>query len=540
MKINKTILEEILLIEEVSQNALDKTLLEFQKFTNEELTITSEQKKIIDSEFKLNKKIFISGLQRSRILSEKALKRTNQNKYRIAALNKQMSIYLQKTLTVFPNPANIWIMNGLIIRNQRAGIKSLAGFKNNEGDVIDVLSSAASLSLGAHNPWLIYADRIEDALGIRDNIAAIYHPSLRQSFALNKLAELHPNKNLIGKIKVHSESSGAIVNTIAIESSVCFAEKSNKKQSKMLAVDGSWSGGYGTAREATGFGIDAMQIKRSGNSSWVERVLPNPTKENENNFLDIIKQRIRTKTLAGVIMEPDLLGDAGILSNNPEVLIKMKDLLLKENLPIIFDCVQQIGRTGSYWGEFVNKYFSDYPQLVLTTGKSASNGLPFAFVLMPQDIADSSPPLTQLTTNQMNGPLLRAIVVSKILNDPRLQKWIKNKGFDIERVSTENNLNIGQEGLRGKYLNRAVYVGSNENVKLAQIALLIEDGILVGALPESVRYQPNLVEFSITNSNVAQLIISRINKVLSGDISNVVKDIFEKMSGSSSGLAREN
>lgn len=531
---------DVNLINEVSQEALEQTVQEFEEFTNGELKITSEQKKIIDKEFEINKKLFFSALEKSEKLSEEALVKSKKDKRRISYFNPQMTKYRKVISSVFPDPANIWIMDGIVIRNQRAGVKTLAGFQGNEGDVVDILNSAASLGLGAENPWLIYADRIEDALGMRDNIAAIYHPSLRQTFALNKFARLHPNKKLKGRIKVHAESSGAIVNTIAIESAVCFAEKKNKKQSKILAIDGSWSGGYGTAREATGFGIDAMQIARSGASTWVDKTLPNPTSENKEEFLRIIREKIKSKTLAGIIMEPDVLGDAGILSIEPEVLQEMRDILLKENLPIIFDCVQQIGRTGSYWGEYVDKYFSDYPYLILTTGKSASNGLPFGMVLMPQKIADSPPALTQLTTNQMNGPLLRVVVISKILQNPKLQKWIAEKGTAIEKVAKEKGLKLGDDGLRGKYLNRSIYVGDNETVKLAQIALLIEDGVLVGALPESIRYQPMLLDYSRTNKQVAEIIISRILKVLAGDLSGDIKEIYTRMRGLSSGLARVN
>ena len=75
---------------------------------------------------------------------------------------------------------------------------------------------------------------------------------------------------------------------------------------------------------------------------------------------------------------------------------------------------------------------------------------------------------------------------------------------------------------------------------MVQIALLVEDGVLVGALPSAIRYQPMLLELSETNENVARIIFRRVKQVLKGNVSKEVKKIYNLMSGVSSGLAREN
>jgi acetylornithine/succinyldiaminopimelate/putrescine aminotransferase len=178
------------------------------------------------------------------------------------------------------------------------------------------------------------------------------------------------------------------------------------------------------------------------------------------------------------------------------------------------------------------------PLLIVTTAKSAANGQPLALTLMPKEIAQAAYPLTQITTNQMNGPLLRALVAAEVLRNPQLQAWFLEKGKQIEEIAASYDIPLGEKGLRGKFLNRGVYVGNNGNVKLAQIALLVEDGVLVGALPEAIRYQPMLLEFSETNQLVAHIIFRRIKKVLEGDISKDVLHIYRKMENLSSGLAR--
>ena len=213
-------------------------------------------------------------------------------------------------------------------------------------------------------------------------------------------------------------------------------------------------------------------------------------------------------------------------------------MMKKNQLPIILDCVQQLGRTGSYWGDNVDKVFSDYDLLVITTAKSASNGQPFGVVMLSEKVSNAAYPLTQITTNQMNGPLLRVLLVAQILTNNRLQNWLKKKAVEIERVADEEGFD--KKMLLGKYLNRGVYVGNNDKVKLTQLALLLEDGILVGALPNAIRYQPMLLELSETNRAVARAIFRRVKKIISGDVSADVLKIYKKMKRVTTGLARRN
>ena len=70
--------------------------------------------------------------------------------------------------------------------------------------------------------------------------------------------------------------------------------------------------------------------------------------------------------------------------------------------------------------------------------------------------------------------------------------------------------------------------------------MLIEDGILVGATPDSIRYQPMLLEYRETNRLLAEVIFRRVEKVKAGDVSLVVKEVFDRMQQMASGLARKN
>ena len=159
-------------------------------------------------------------------------------------------------------------------------------------------------------------------------------------------------------------------------------------------------------------------------------------------------------------------------------------------------------------------------------------------VMLPSTIEKEAYPFTQITTNQMNGPLLRVLLVAELLRDYRLQNWFEQKSNAIEKIANQEKFPI--KNLFGKFLNRGVFVATNDNAKLVQIALLVEDGVLVGALPSAIRYQPMLLELSETNENVARIIFRRVKQVLKGNVSKEVKKIYNLMSGVSSGLAREN
>lgn len=534
--------QELRLLEEVGSWAVGKTLEDLKKYSKGELVLPDESKRLIDNEFRLLKKNFVRSLLKSEKIAEKALDEKNYDERRVAHFNGEMNKYKNAVLDYYPPAANAWVLDGLVFSNQLAGLKKLAGFANGDGHVIDVLNSASSVALGAENPWLVKIDRAENHMGIKDNMCTAYHPGLRHGFALTELAKLHPNKKLSGGLTVHSESSGTVVDSIAIESVVSYSEKNfnHSRMRRVLAVDGTWAGGYGSAREGTGFGIDGQQRKKSGKNLWVDRCLPPPVKEHSGEFMKILENKVKNNEAAGLYLEPDIVGDLGIVDVDAGLLKRAAGLLKKNGLPIIADCVQQLGRTGGYWGENVESILKDYPLLVLTTAKSSSNGQPFGFTVMPRQIAHSAHALSQITTNQMNGPLLRALAVSKMLTNKKFQAWLRRKAEIIEKVASRYGFKPGYKGLRGKHLNRGIYMGNNDQVKLAQIALLIEDGILIGAVPEALRYQPMLLELSSTNEKVANAIFRKVKKVMNGEVSPAVKKTYEKMKQVATGLARKN
>jgi len=523
------------LIIKIGKGVFERLLKEFESFSG--LGLESDQRTRINEELEFLEHDYFNALERSLLMARVSYDGGSRNKTRIRFNNPKMNDKFENLSKMWPNSANGFVIGGLLFKNQIAGLKNLYGFDADAGEVLDVMGSATSVALGGNNPYVTIFDRVEDVLKVRDNMCCAYHPGIRQAFFLNKIAALYPPKN--AEVVIHSESSGAVVDSIAIESALAYIEaRTGNVESRILAIDGTWAGGHGTAREATGFDVDSFSMKRVKKNVYVDRCLPSPTKENAKSFLDILKQKVNEGKAAGLYLEPDIIGDSGIEVVDSEVLREALSILSTHQLPVIADCVQQLGRTGGYWGENVETVLRDYPLLILTTAKSASNGLAFGYTIMPKVVGDSSYPLSHVSTNQFNGPLLRAIAVSEIMSDENLQKFIVDKGNKIEEIAQKYNITLGDKGLRGKYMNRAIYVDNNENVKLMQIALLIEDGILIGALPQSLRYQPMLLEHSKTNELVAEIIFRRISEIKKGNVSKDVEEVFDKMKGMGSGLAR--
>ena len=282
---------------------------------------------------------FFAGLDMSYVIAKDSFENLRCNKARIRYYNSEMDAKLNDLSKMWPNSAGAFVIGGLLFKEQIAGIKNLYGLDKNTGAIIDVLGSATSIALGAHNPYISIFDYVEEALKVRDNICTAYHPGVRQVFFLNKISKLYPGKTETA-LSIHSESSGAIVDSIAIESALAYIEKRvGGAKTRILAVDGTWAGSYGVSREATGFGVSDFGVKRTKKTLYIDRCLPSPTKENEKLFLGMLQDKIDEGVTAGLYIEPDIIGDSGIELVDSKVLSETLAILNKRQLPLIADCV---------------------------------------------------------------------------------------------------------------------------------------------------------------------------------------------------------
>jgi len=500
-------------IYEVGRETLDWFLKGLSEISNGRLKPMMPE--LLEAQLCFYERLYTGALRLSQVLSEQAVAEGRFNPRRSVWFNPEMAQMIGRARDVFTPQTLVWQLDGIGLLRQRGGLKQVygaarPGIKGQfDGVVHDVLGSATSLNLGAEFPYTALVYSLATQMGIGDNFCLPYHPGLSQIFGAEVLASLYPSEE---KVYFFGESSGTAVNSAAIEAVCAYGEKVFPgKFPKVLQVDGTWCGGLGTAKEGTGFGVASQAEKRG--ARWVDRCLPLPTAENRELFLRIVREKIKAGEAAGVFLEP-IVGDAGIVPADPQ-LVKELIQLLREgangySLPIIIDTVQQgSGRTGKYWGIEHLPELVNYPLLVLTTAKSSSNGQPFGFMLIPKKVAEAAYPLSMITTNSGNGGLLRSVFVAKFLEDPRIQSIIDQNAQVIDEVASFHGMN-----LRGLRMNRGIETGSKEVMEVIQWHLYIKYGILVGALPATVRFQPMLLEHPETIRNITKATCRGIKEVL--------------------------
>jgi|GEM_PF-1556115 len=469
-----------------------------------------------EAQLSLSERLYIDALRLSQILSEQVVANERFNPQRSVWFNPEMAKMIRRARDVFTPQTLVWQLDGIGLLRQRGGLKEVYNASNQgirgqfDGVIHDVLGSATSLNLGAEFPYVSIVSNLASQMGIGDNFCLPYHPGISQIFGAEFLSSLYPNQE---KVYFFGESSGTAVNSAAIEAVCAYGEKVFPgKFPKVLQVDGTWCGGLGTAKEGTGFGV-ASQAEKRGGARWVDRCLPLPTAENRELFLKIVREKIEAGEAAGVFLEP-IVGDAGIVPSDQQ-LVKELVRLLQEgvngySLPIIVDTVQQgSGRTEEYWGIEHLSELTGYSHLVLTTAKSASNGQPFGFTLIPKSVAEKAYPLSMITTNSGNGGLLRAVTAAKFLQNPRIQSIIDQNAAVIDEITASYGMD-----LRGRRMNRGIETGSKELMEVIQWHLFIKYGILVGALPQTVRFQPMLLEHPKTIRNITEATCRGIKEVL--------------------------
>src|SRR3989344_7012843 len=128
--VNKT---ELKFIEKIAEKSLCKVLSKFNQYTQNKLSLKNEEKKVLQAEFNLHERKFEESLLYAVKLSEITLKETRPSKKRVWYQNSAMKSLRKSLDGVFPHAARAWVLDGLIIKNQFAGIKYLVGLNNNEG-----------------------------------------------------------------------------------------------------------------------------------------------------------------------------------------------------------------------------------------------------------------------------------------------------------------------------------------------------------------------------------------------------------------------
>ncbi len=501
------------------------------------LQLNESQMHLVRQVYKEAWQSYLEAAELALNISKQSLSRQYANKLRSPYFNKQIALSYELMRKTYVDKGFISVLGGVTLVSQTGSIKQIYLNSKQTEPVLDMMGSATTLNLGAAFPLFAAVDLIESILGIGENFALVYHASIYQQLCFDFLRGLYPNQKVDPQI--FSESSGTAVNSVAIEAASAYAEHLGySKQSKILAFKGTWSGGFGTAKEASSFGASDQLANKAG-LHWVDRCLDIPqTLADEQTVLGIIKQKIARGAISGIIFEK-IIGDAGIIELSDDFVAAVVQLCKNAPygaLPIIIDEIQAgNGRSSrNYWSFAHLPVVNSYECLLITTAKSAGGGKPYAYALMPKAVAKAAYPLSMLTTHSGNGPLGRAVTYAHFILQPEIQT-LKDESARI--VEHELRRGLGLEW-RGRHLNIGVTASNGATLELLQHYLYIQYGILAGSFPSTLRFQPNLIEHPDTLVNVLQIIEQAMLEIKSTSNSSqgsLIAEIKEKIRGQKGG-----
>ncbi len=522
------------------RQAADDTLgwyIESLASGHDTLTLSDHQRQFVQQLYEDAWQRYLAAAKQAYDISQRSLNGDYANKQRSPYFNEAVATVYQAIRQTYVDKGFISILGGVTIVNQIGSIKQMYISESESQPVLDVMGSATTLNLGAGFPLFAAIDTIDKLLGIDDNMALVYHASIHQQLCFDVLCDLYPVKSV--EPQIFSESSGTAVNSIAIEAASAYAEKLGlKKNSRILAFKGSWSGGFGTAKEASSFGATTQHEKKAG-LHWIDRCLEIPQSRSEElRVLAVVEQKVAAGLASGLIFEK-IIGDAGIIELSDSFvseLLKLFDNSPHSTLPVIVDEIQAgNGRSSdNYWSFSPESGLTTYERLIITNAKSSAGGKPYAFVLMPKAIAMAAYPLSMLTTHSGNGPVGRAATYAKFVTHPKIQA-IKNES--AAKIEDELTHSIGQKW-RGRHLNIGIITDGSRELELLQHYLYIHNGILAGAFPATLRFQPNLIEYPDTLLNVVKTIglaLTTIKTSKDSPQGNLVAELSNKLAGKGGG-----
>ncbi len=555
------------MLQSVGHSAMSSVLQGLERYSGGRLALTDQKQAIIGLELQQTESAFLTDLVLSNILAKKTYKnRGRPNPSRVSADNKQMKKQLAEIRNLAHKTSPLWMAGNILGSTQGGGLKKVAMADNGKlgGDVIhDLATSAATGRLGFGNPYPLIMRTIDNLMQTSGHTMFHYHPFEVTGYALEQLAKLHPNTQLVKdkKVRVITRHSGSEINTTAIEIVCAHATKKqntyeNPKVAQLLAehglsgsngikqlelrglitvpkvfaVDGTWAGGYnGAAVEGSSFGVDGHSNLHTGGEAWVKRVLPLFTAENRGKIIAILSEAITKGECAGLIVEPDVDVDGGMYPVDQSLLAEVRDLLKLQELPIIADCMQTTGSMGgSYLGEGPTQTLAEYPHLIITNAKAAAVD-PYAFALIPAHIDASTTGMSHLSTPTNYGPHLQALVIAHMVQNPLFQTKVQHDGQRIEEIAQEYGMT---HRLRGKGMNRGWIV---DNVGRAQNFLYLHFGIFLGNASGVLRDQRSLTEFSETHELLTRIICEGLKRLDEGNLDPQTENLLERMGSEGAG-----
>lgn len=194
-----------------------------------------------------------------------------------------------------------------------------------------------------------------------------------------KLMEILPSNQQ----KIFYSDNGSTAVEIAIKSALQYNYNKGIKKTKVIAFEDAFHGDTFGAMAASGISFFTEAFK--GSLLEVVRI-PVPTIGNEEKALQVLENLVKTNDFAAFIFEPLVLGAAGMVMYQPEVLDKMIAICNQNNVFTIADEVMTgFGKTGK---TFATDYLENKPDMMCLSKALTGGTIPMAITTFTQEIFD--------------------------------------------------------------------------------------------------------------------------------------------------------
>lgn len=194
-----------------------------------------------------------------------------------------------------------------------------------------------------------------------------------------KLMKLLPSNQK----KIFYSDNGSTAVEVAIKGALQYFYNKGDKRNKIIAFEDAFHGDTFGAMAASGISFYTEAFK----SSLLEVVrIPIPTIGNEQKSLNLLEKLVATNEYAAFIFEPLVLGAAGMVMYEPEILDKMIAVCNKNKVFTIADEVMTgFGKTGK---TFATDYLKNKPDMMCLSKALTGGTIPMAITTFIQEVFD--------------------------------------------------------------------------------------------------------------------------------------------------------
>jgi adenosylmethionine---8-amino-7-oxononanoate aminotransferase len=247
----------------------------------------------------------------------------------------------------------------------------------NDKEYIDGIASWWVNPFGHSN--IVIADAIYKQLTTLEHVLFGGFTHDKAVLLSEKLMEILPSNQK----KIFYSDNGSTAVEVAMKGALQYFYNKGNTRNKIIAFEDAFHGDTFGAMAASGITFYTEAFK----SSLLEVIrIPIPTKGNEEKSLQALKKLVATNEYAAFIFEPLVLGAAGMIMYEPEVLDKMIAIC---NINKVFTIADEVmtgfGKTGK---TFATDYLINKPDMMCLSKALTGGTIPMAITTFCQEIFD--------------------------------------------------------------------------------------------------------------------------------------------------------